>query len=121
MCTVVHVFECLLFQPRELFLCSPVATLCNGATVSLSEDQMIYLQKEGNTVNILNWFVVFAFQEVSRNPVLSEDDAAMLVAAHIKSKQPKNYGYYRVGAIRDLGGSHKLTPKMDPKLRVVRR
>ena len=44
----------------------------------------------------------------------------MLVAAHIKSKQPKNYGYYRVGAIRDLGGSHKLTPKMDPKLRVVR-
>lgn len=60
-----------------------------------------------------------AFQEVSRNPDLSENDAAMLAAAHIKSKQPKNYGYYRVGAIRDLGGSHKLTPKMDPKLRVV--
>ena len=56
---------------------------------------------------------------MSRNPDLSEDDAAMLVAAHIKSKQPKNYGYYRVGAIRDLGGSHKLRPKMDPKLRVV--
>lgn len=58
-------------------------------------------------------------KEVSRNPDLSEDDAAMLVAAHIKSRQPKNYGYYRVGAIRDLGGSHKLRPKMDPKLRVI--
>lgn len=56
---------------------------------------------------------------MSRNPDLSEDDAAMLVAAHIKAKQPKNYGYYRVGAIRDLGGSHKLTPKMDSKLRLV--
>lgn len=43
----------------------------------------------------------------------------MLVAAHIKSKQPKNYGYYRVGAIRNIGGSHKLRPKMDSKLRVV--
>lgn len=61
------------------------------------------------------------FQEVSRNPNLTEDDAAVLVAAHIKSKQPKNYGYYRVGAIRDLGGSHKLTPKMDPQLRLVSR
>lgn len=58
-------------------------------------------------------------KEVSRNPNISEDDAAMLVAAHIKSKQPKNYGYYRVGAIRDLGGSHKLTPKMDPQLRLI--
>lgn len=56
---------------------------------------------------------------MSRNPSLSEDDAAVLVAAHIKAKQPKNYGYYRVGAIRDLGGSHKLTPKMDPNLRLV--
>ena len=60
-------------------------------------------------------------QEVSRNPNLTEDDAAVLVAAHIKSKQPKNYGYYRVGAIRDLGGSHKLTPNMDPQLRLVSR
>lgn len=58
-------------------------------------------------------------KEVSRNPDLSEDDAAMLVAAHIKSKQPKNYGYYRVGAIRNIGGSHKLRPKMDSKLRVI--
>ena len=64
-------------------------------------------------------FNYFVFQEVSRNPDLSEDDAAMLVAAHIKSKQPKNYGYYRVGAIRNIGGSHKLRPKMDSKLRVV--
>lgn len=58
-------------------------------------------------------------KEVSRNPNLTEDEAAVLVAAHIKSKQPKNYGYYRVGAIRDLGGSHKLTPNMDPQLRLI--
>ena len=74
---------------------------------------------KGQNPNNNKLFSCFAFQEVSRNPDLSEDDAAMLVAAHIKSKQPKNYGYYRVGAIRNMGGSHKLRPKMDSKLRVV--
>lgn len=58
---------------------------------------------------------------MSQIPDISEDDAAKLVAAHIKSKEPKNYGYYRVGAIRDIGGGHKLKPKMDPKLNMVRR
>jgi len=87
----------------------------------LREKEDIYLQKkfekEKNSYELV--YNYSAFQEVSRNPELSEDDAAKLVAAHIKSKQPKNYGYYRVGAIRDIGGSHKLRPKMDSKLRVV--
>jgi len=87
----------------------------------LREKEDIYLQKkfekEKNSYELV--YNYSAFQEVSRNPELSEDDAAKLVAAHIKSKQPKNYGYYRVGAIRDIGGSHKLRPKMDSKLRVI--
>ena len=64
-------------------------------------------------------FIFFAFQEVSRNPELSENDAAKLVAAHIKSKEPKNYGYYRVSSLRSIAGGCKLRPKMDSKLKVV--
>ena len=56
---------------------------------------------------------------MSRNPELSEDDAAKLVAAHIKSKEPKNYGYYRVSSLRSIAGGCKLRPKMDSKLKVV--
>ena len=61
----------------------------------------------------------FSSQEVSRNPELSENDAAKLVAAHIKSKEPKNYGYYRVSSLRSIAGGCKLRPKMDSKLKVV--
>ncbi|EDO35472.1 predicted protein, partial [Nematostella vectensis] len=57
--------------------------------------------------------------EVSQIPDITEDDTAKLVAAHIKAKQPKNYGYYRVGAIRNIGGGHKLKPKMDPRLNMI--
>ncbi|KAK3749975.1 hypothetical protein QZH41_008456 [Actinostola sp. cb2023] len=58
-------------------------------------------------------------KEVSQIPEITEDDAAKLVAAHIKSKEPKNYGYYRVSAIRNIGGSHKLKPNMDPRLNMI--
>ena len=37
----------------------------------------------------------------------------------IQARQPKNYGYYRVGAIRGIGGSKKLTPAMNPHLHEV--
>ena len=56
---------------------------------------------------------------MSRNPELSEEDAAKLVAMKIKAKQPKDYGYYRVGALRNFSGGNKLRPKMDGKLKVV--
>jgi hypothetical protein len=37
----------------------------------------------------------------------------------IQAKQPKNYGYYRVGAIRGIGGGKKLTPSMNTQLHEV--
>ena len=48
---------------------------------------------------------------MSKNPELSEDDAAKLIAMHINAKKPKDYGYYRVSSLRDISGGKKLRPK----------
>jgi hypothetical protein len=56
---------------------------------------------------------------LSQNSNFTEEEQAKLVAMRIQAKQPKNYGYYRVGAIRGIGGGKKLTPSMNTHLHEV--
>ena len=53
------------------------------------------------------------------NPRISEKEAAKLIAMRIEASRTKNYGYYRVGALRNFGGGRKVVPQVDPKLRLV--
>ena len=61
----------------------------------------------------------FMFQEVTGNPRISEEEAAKLIALRIESTKTKNYGYYRVGALRSFGGGRKVVPYVEPKLQSV--
>ncbi len=60
------------------------------------------------------------FQEVTGNPRISDDEAAKLIALRIESTKTRNYGYYRVGALRNVGGARKVVPRIEPKLQTVR-
>jgi hypothetical protein len=56
---------------------------------------------------------------LSQNSNFTEEEQAKIVAMRIQARKPKNYGYYRVGALRDIGGGKKLTPPMDAHLHEV--
>ena len=58
-------------------------------------------------------------QEVTGNPRITEAEAAKLIALRIESTKTKNYGYYRVGALRSFGGGRKVIPHIEPKLQSV--
>ena len=53
------------------------------------------------------------------NPRISEEEAAKLIAMRIESTKTRNYGYYRVGALRSFGGGRKVVPRIEPKLQSV--
>ena len=53
------------------------------------------------------------------NPRISEKEAAKLIALRIESTRTRNYGYYRVGALRSFGGGRKVVPRVEPKLQSV--
>lgn len=38
----------------------------------------------------------------------------------MEQSKKKNYGYYRVGALRSIGGGRKVGPNVPDKLRPVR-
>ena len=58
-------------------------------------------------------------KELSQNSNFTEEEQAKIVAMRIQARTPKNYGFYRVGAIRGIGGGKKLTPPMNPQLHEV--
>lgn len=60
--------------------------------------------------------VVQFMKEVTGNPRITEAEAAKLIALRIESTKTKNYGYYRVGALRSFGGGRKVIPHIEPKL-----
>jgi len=58
-------------------------------------------------------------REITANPNISEAEAAKLIAIKIEASKKRNYGYYRVGALRQIGGSRKVVPKVTPKLQGI--
>ena len=63
--------------------------------------------------------MIMLSQEVTGNPRITEAEAAKLIALRIESTKTKNYGYYRVGALRSFGGGRKVIPHIEPKLQSV--
>ena len=51
--------------------------------------------------------------------MITEDEAAKLIAMKIDASKNRNYGYYRVFALRNIGGSRKPVPKINEKLQGV--
>lgn len=58
-------------------------------------------------------------KEITANPNITEEEAAKLIAIKIESSKKKNYGYYRVGALRSFGGGRKVVPRVTPKLQEI--
>jgi len=56
-------------------------------------------------------------KEITSNPALTEDEAAKLIAIKMEQSKKKNYGYYRVGALRSIGGGRKVVPTIPDKLK----
>ena len=65
-------------------------------------------------------FDLLSSQEITSNPQLSEEEAAKLIAIKMEQSKKKNYGYYRVGALRSIGGGRKVGPNVPDKLKPVR-
>lgn len=63
--------------------------------------------------------VVAFMKEVTGNPRISDEEAAKLIAMRIESTKTRNYGYYRVGALRSFGGGRKIVPRIEPKLQNI--
>lgn len=65
------------------------------------------------------YFCVVFHQEITSNPQLTEEEAAKLIAIKMEQSKKKNYGYYRVGALRSIGGGRKVVPNIPDKLKPV--
>ena len=68
----------------------------------------------------LIYLQLFVIQEITSNPSITEEEAAKLIAIKMESTKRKNYGYYRVGALRSIGGGRKVVPNVPEKLKAVR-
>lgn len=58
-------------------------------------------------------------KQITSNPQLTEDEAAKLIAIKMEQSKKKNYGYYRVGALRSIGGGRKVGPNVPDKLKLI--
>ncbi|XP_028395158.1 sodium/calcium exchanger 3-like [Dendronephthya gigantea] len=91
---------------------------CSSSGVRPSQDiGMLELAEGSQVLEPSKDPEIMAFiKELNQNNQLTEEDQAKLVAMRIQAKTPKNYGYYRVGALRGIGGGKKLTPSMNTHL-----
>lgn len=58
-------------------------------------------------------------KEVRKHPALSAEDAACLAAARLMEETDHSRMWYRVGAIRDITGAKRATPRLSKKLQKV--
>lgn len=94
--------------------------LCSNILLKRRKRQQIEL----NNLDLLNEKVlkknhpdfVEYMKEVAANPNISEEEAAQLIAIKIEQSKKKNYGHYRVGALRFFGGGKKMVPRVADKL-----
>ena len=70
-------------------------------------------------MKVIDLFLFIPLKEVTGNPRISDEEAAKLIAMRIESAKTKNYGYYRVSALRNFGGGRKVVPHVEPKLQSV--
>ncbi|CAG0922585.1 unnamed protein product, partial [Notodromas monacha] len=56
-------------------------------------------------------------RDVKKYPGVSDEDAAILAATKLVESQPKNRGWYRITATRDMTGSRKTQPQVSMKLK----
>lgn len=95
--------------------------LCSNITLLRRRKQKIEL----NNLDLLNEKVlkkhrpdlIEYMKEITANPQLTEEEAAKLIAIKMESTKKKNYGYYRVGALRSIGGGRKVVPNVPDKLK----
>ncbi|XP_065660327.1 sodium/calcium exchanger 3 isoform X2 [Hydra vulgaris] len=97
--------------------------LCSNMLLSKSRKQEVEL---GN-LDLLNERIlkkhhpdlIEYMKEITANSRITEDEAAKLIAMKIDANKNKNYGYYRVASLRNIGGGRKPLPKLNEKLQLI--
>ncbi|XP_012935788.2 sodium/calcium exchanger 2 [Aplysia californica] len=63
--------------------------------------------------------VVDVLKKMGKRPDLSEEDEARITTAFMAKRIPHNRAWYRINAIRNLTGGHKLVPNVTEKQREI--